>query len=61
MEDAKKMQSRILKSAKSGTLKMPVDYEITLPKVQRWINRANKIVSTVDVNEMQRWLEDGER
>ncbi|MCK5239798.1 MAG: helix-hairpin-helix domain-containing protein [Candidatus Thorarchaeota archaeon] len=61
MEDAKKMQSRISKSAKSGTLKMPVDYKITLPKVQRWINRANKIVSTVDVNEMQRWLEDGER
>ncbi len=61
MEDAKKMQSRILKSVQSGTLKMPVDYEITLPKVLRWINRANKIVSTVDVNEIQRWLEDGER
>jgi hypothetical protein len=55
------MRSRIVKSVQAGTLKMPVDYEITMPKVQRWINRANKIVSAVDVSEMQRWLEDGER
>jgi hypothetical protein len=61
MEDPKKMRSRILKSVKAGTLKMPVDYEITLPKVQRWINRANKIVSAVDVTEIQRWLEDSDR
>ncbi len=61
MEDAKKMRSRIVKSVQAGTLKIPVDHVITLPKVQRWINRANKIVSTVDVNEIQRWLEDGDR
>lgn len=61
MEDPKKMRSRIKKSIEAGTLKMPVDYEIPLSKVQRWVNRANKIVSTVDVNEIQRWLEDGDR
>jgi hypothetical protein len=61
MEDAKKMHSRIAKAAQAGTLKLPVDYNVTIQKIQRWINRANKLVSTVDVTEIQRWLEEGDR
>ncbi|MFW9908150.1 MAG: helix-hairpin-helix domain-containing protein [Candidatus Thorarchaeota archaeon] len=61
MEDAEAMRERIMKSVRDKVLKFPIDFEIPVAKVQRWINRANSIVSAIDVNEMQRWLEESDR
>ena len=61
MEDPQKMKDSITKAIQAGTLKIPVDYKIPLSRIQRWINRANKIVSTIDVKEIQRWLEETDR
>ena len=61
MEEPSKMAKNIERAIRSGTLKVPVDYKIPLKKIHRWINRANKIVSAVDVADIQRWFEEGDR
>ncbi|MDF1539134.1 MAG: helix-hairpin-helix domain-containing protein [Candidatus Thorarchaeota archaeon] len=61
MEDPNKMKNSITKAIRTATLKVPIDFKLPQSKIQRWINRANKIVSEVDVNEIQRWLEESDR
>ncbi|MFW9920532.1 MAG: hypothetical protein ACFFED_13090 [Candidatus Thorarchaeota archaeon] len=61
MSDPKEIQKRIEKARKSGALKMPVDHDVSLSKIERWINRANEMVSSFDVAEIQKLLDDSDR
>ncbi len=61
MSDPKDLRKKIDRARKSGALRMPVDYEISPSKIQRWIDKANELVSSFDVSEIQRWLEDSDR
>jgi predicted flap endonuclease-1-like 5' DNA nuclease len=40
---------------------VPKDYELTIDRVAHWINEANAIVSAVDVEEIKRTIEKGEK
>ncbi len=60
MAEAKDVLRSIEESVISGMLKMPVDYELPITKVEKWINRANKLVSSFDVSEIQKLLEEEE-
>lgn len=61
MSEASEIERKIERARKSGALKMPVDYEIPMNKIEGWIAKANELVSAFDVAEIQKWLEDGDR
>ncbi len=61
MSEPKDLLKQIEKAMKSGALKLPVDHEISLKKIERWITKANELVSSFDVAEIQKLLEEGDR
>ena len=60
MADAKEIRKNIRKAKNSGALKMPVDDDIPLSKIEGWIEKANEMVSSVDAAEIKKLLEDSD-
>lgn len=61
MSEANKLLAKINSAKKTGALKLPIDHDLSLSKIDGWINRANELVSAVDVSEIQRLLDNSDK
>lgn len=61
MSEGNNLLAKINKARSTGALILPIDHDLSLEKIDGWINRANELVSAFDVSEMQKLLDDSDK
>lgn len=58
MADADEMLTTLTHALNDNTFEIPMDYSFTIWKVRKWIESANEIISSIDVDEIQKMIEN---
>jgi hypothetical protein len=61
MSEGHKLLAKINNARNTGALKLPIDHDLSISKIDGWINRANELVSAIDVSEIQKLLDDHDK
>jgi len=57
MADPDEVLTKVTRAVNSEFISIPDKHNFTLPKIANWIDRANNIISTFDVDEIQKLIE----